>query len=215
VTNRNIIILGVLGIVLLIIAYYFLLLNPLLQRLDEQAQARESKQAQLEQVQQQVNELEEVRRQSPDIERQLLELSKRIPAQPQIPTFVVQVQEIADASGVTQLSVDPEPSTSPEGGGDYRVVPVTMRFNGTYDEMQDFLLRTRNLARLVTVTNVDYSRAGNETTTSNPSVESLLDVEIQADVYYQPTDATSGEVPPTVVPETTTPEQPEETTSGG
>jgi type IV pilus assembly protein PilO len=215
VTNRNLIILGALGIVLLIIIYYFLLLSPLLQRLDEQAQARESKQAQLEQVQQQVNELEEVRRQSPDIERQLLELSKRIPAEPQIPTFVVQVQEIADTSGVTQLSVDPESSTSPEGGGEYRVVPVTMRFNGTYDEMQDFLLRTRNLARLVTVTNVDYSRAGNETTTSNPSVETLLDVEIQADVYYQPTDATSGEVPPTVVPETTTPEQPEETTSGG
>jgi type IV pilus assembly protein PilO len=214
-TNRNLIILGALGIVLLIIIYYFLLLSPLLQRLDEQAQARESKQAQLEQVQQQVNELEEVRRQSPDIERQLLELSKRIPAQPQIPTFVVQVQEIALESGVTQLSVDPEPSTSPEGGGDYRAVPVTMRFNGTYDEMQDFLLRTRNLARLVTVTNIDYSRAGNETTTSNPSVESLLDVEIQADVYSQPTDATSGGVPPTVVPETTAPEQPEETTSGG
>ena len=94
-TNRNLIILGALGIVLLIIIYYFLLLSPLLQRLDEQAQARESKQAQLEQVQQHVNELEEVRRQSPDIERQLLELSKRIPAQPQIPTFVVQVQEIA------------------------------------------------------------------------------------------------------------------------
>ena len=216
-TNRNLIILGALGIVLLVVIYYFLLLSPLLQRLDEQAQAREDKQAQLEQVQQQVNELEDVRRQSPDIERQLLELSKRIPAQPQIPTFVVQVQEIADASGVTQLTVDPEPSTSPEGGGDYRVVPVTMRFNGTYDEMQDFLLRTRNLARLVTVTNVDYTHAGTdgEGTTLNPSVETLLDVEIQADIYYQPTAATSGQVPPTVVPETTTPEQTTEETTGG
>ena len=238
-TNRNLIILGVLGIVVLIIIYYFLLLGPLLQRLDEQAQARESKQAQLEQVQQQVNELEEVRRQSPDIERQLLELSKRIPAQPQIPTLVVQVQEIAEASGATQLTVDPEPSTSPEGGGDYRVVPVTMQFKSTYDEMQDFLLRTRNLARLVTVTKVTYCRPQSDTggaavssenaptcpslptegegelTTPNPSVETLLDVEIEANVYYQPTDATSGEAPPTVVPETTTPEQPEETTSGG
>jgi type IV pilus assembly protein PilO len=215
VTNRNLIILGALGIVLLVVIYYFLLLSPLLQRLDEQAQARENKQAQLEQVQQQVNELEDVRRQSPDIERQLLELSKRIPAQPQVPTFVVQVQEIAGTSGVTQLSVDPEASTSPEGGGDYRVVPVTMRFNGTYDEMQDFLLRTRNLARLVTVTNVDYTRAGGEGTTLNPSVETLLDVEIQAEIYYQPTAATSGEVPPTVVPETTTPEQTTEETTGG
>ena len=227
-TNRNLLILGALGIVLLIIAYYFLLLSPLLQQLNEQAQARESKQAQLEQVQEQVNELEEVRRDSPAIERQLLELSKRIPAQPQIPTLVVQVQEIADSSGVTQLSVDPEPSLTPDGGGDYRVVPVTMQFQATYDEMQDFLLRTRNLARLVTVTNVSYCRvplldsehscpvqppeAVDEATTLNPSVESRLLVEIQADVYYQPTDATSGEVAPTVVPETTTPE---ETTSGG
>ena len=234
-TNRNLLILGALGIVLLIVIYYFLLLSPLLQNLEEQAQARESKQAQLDQVQQQVNELEEVRRRSPDIERQLLELSKRIPAQPQVPTFVVQAQEIAGASGATQLTVDPEPSTSPEGGGDYRAVPVTMQFNATYDEMQDFLLRTRNLARLVTVTNVTYCRPGadtgetenapacpslpigdaGETTTLNPSVETVLDVEIQADIYYQPTDATSGQVPPTVVPETTTPEQPEETTSGG
>ena len=97
--------------------------------------------------------------------------------------------------------------------------------------MQDFLLRTRNLARLVTVTDVSYCRVPqidsehscpveppesvDEATTLNPSVEARLVVEIQANVYYQPTDATSGEVPPTVVPETTSPEQPQETTSGG
>ena len=230
-TNRNLLILGALGIVVLIVAYYFLLLSPLLGRLQEQSQAREDKRAQLAQVQQDVNELEEVRRNSPEIERQLLELSKRIPAQPQIPTFIVQAEEIAKASGVTQLTVDPEPATSPEGGGDYQVVPVTMQFQGTYDEMQDFLLRTRNLARLVTVTNVTYCRdplldpehacpveqpeSGGEATTLDASVEASLLVEIEANVYFQPTDATSGDVPPTVVPETTTPEQPAETTSGG
>src|ERR687891_2081424 len=157
--DRNILILGILGIVIVVIGFYFLLLSPLLQSLNEQAQARDDKQAQLEQLQQEVNELEEVRRNSPEIQRQLLELSKRIPTQPQIPTLVVQVQEIADASGVTQLSVDPEPSIAPEGGGDYRVVPVTMQFQATYDEMQDFLLRTRNLARLVTVTKITYCRS--------------------------------------------------------
>jgi len=239
VTNRNVLILGLLGLVVIVILYYFLLLSPLLNRLDEQAQAREEKQNQLAQVQQDVAELEEIRKKSPEIQRQILELSKRIPAQPQVPTFVVQVQEIADASGVTQLTVDPESSTSPEGGGDYRVVPVTMQFKATYDEMQDFLLRTRNLTRLVTVTNITYCRSqadtvgtagdaetsiscpsqstegAGETTTPNPSVETLLDVEIQADVYYQPTGATEGVAPPTVVPETTTPAETPEATSGG
>ena len=232
--DRNILILGILGIVIIIVGYYFLLLSPLLQRLDEQAQAREDKQAQLEQVQQEVNELEEVRRNSPEIQSQLLELSKRVPTQPQIPTLVVQVEEIADASGVTQLSVDPEPPTAPAGGGDYQVVPVTMQFDGTYDQMQDFLLRTRNLTRLVTVTDLSYCRnptigeqascevegeasgTTDETTTLNPAVEARLSVEVQADVYFQPEGVPSGAETTAPTPqETTTPSPPAEGTGGG
>ena len=232
--DRNILILGILGIVIVVIGFYFLLLSPLLQSLNEQAQAREDKQAQLEQVQQEVNELEEVRRNSPEIQRQLLELSKRIPTQPQIPTLVVQVEEIADASGVTQLSVDPEPPTAPAGGGDYQVVPVTMQFDGTYDQMQDFLLRTRNLTRLVTVTDLSYCRnptigeqascevegeasgTTNETTTLTPAVEARLDVEVQADVYFQPEGVPSGAETTAPTPqETTTPSPPAEGTGGG
>jgi type IV pilus assembly protein PilO len=232
--DRNILILGILGIVIVVIGFYFLLLSPLLQSLNEQAQAREDKQAQLEQVQQEVNELEEVRRNSPEIQRQLLELSKRIPTQPQIPTLIVQVEEIADASGVTQLSVDPEPPTAPAGGGDYRVVPVTMSFDGTYDQMQDFLLRTRNLTRLVTVTDLTYCRnptigeqascevegeasgTTNETTTLTPAVEARLDVEVQADVYFQPEGVPSGAETTAPTPqETTTPSPPAEGTGGG
>jgi type II secretory pathway component PulM len=62
--DRNLLILGILGIVVIVIGFYFLLLSPLLGRLDEQAQAREDKQAQLDQLHQQVSELEEVRRNS-------------------------------------------------------------------------------------------------------------------------------------------------------
>jgi len=232
--DRNILILGILGIVIVVIGFYFLLLSPLLQSLNEQAQARDDKQAQLEQVQQEVNELEEVRRNSPEIQRQLLELSKRVPTQLQIPTLVVQVEEIADASGVTQLSVDPEPPTAPAGGGDYQVVPVTMLFNGTYDQMQDFFLRTRNLSRLVTVTELRYCRnptigeeasceiegeasgATAETTTLKPAVEARLSVEVQADVYFQPEGVPSGAETTAPTPqETTTPSPPAEETGGG
>ena len=232
--DRNVLILGILGIMIIIIGFYFLLLSPLLQRLDEQAQARDEKQDQLEQVQQEVNELEEVRRNSPEIQRQLLELSKRVPTQPQIPTLVVQVEEIANASGVSQLTVNPEPPTAPGSGGDYQVVPVTMLFNGTYDQMQDFLFRTRNLTRLVTVTDVRYCRipiideehtcdieeelpaTEDETTTLNPALEARLWVEVDTDVYFQPEGATSGAETTAPTPqETTTPSEPAEGTGGG
>ncbi|CAN5710267.1 hypothetical protein BH20ACT12_BH20ACT12_10310 [soil metagenome] len=228
--DRNILILGLLGILIIVIGFYFLLLSPLLGTLNDRAKEREDKQVQLDQLQQQVNELEEVRRNSPEIERQLLELSKRVPTQPQIPTFVVQIEEIAGASGVTQLVVEPVDAAPPAGGGDYQTIPVTMQFNGTYDEMQDFLLRTRNLARLVTVTDVSYCREPEpiddehscpvqppeepeESTTADTSVESPLLVEIQAEVYFQPQGVPSGAETTAPTPsESTTPA--EEATGG-
>jgi type IV pilus assembly protein PilO len=222
--DRNILLLGLLVILLLVVGYYFLFLGPLLNTLDERAQERSDKQAQLANLQQQVAELEAVRRNAPETERQLLELSKRIPTQPEIPSLVVQVEEIADASGVTQLSIEPAGVEPPPGGGDFSVVPVTMRFQGTYEQMQDFLLRTRNLARLMTVRSVTYCRVGatggeaacpteaaatGETTTIE-EIEQELQVEIEAEVYFQPSDVPAGTPPTTPAPpETTTP--PEET----
>src|SRR3712207_994867 len=80
-----------------------------------------------------------------------------------------------------------------------------MSFEGTYEQLQDFLLRVRNLARLVTINEVNYEpveeRGGGETTVSR-NVEDLLTVELVAEVYVQPA-ASGGETtavpPPTPV----------------
>ncbi len=204
--DRNILILGLLIIVLLVAGYYFLLLSPLLNRLDERVQERSDKEAQLANLQQEVAQLEAVRRNAPETERQLLELSKRIPAQPEIPTLVVQIEEIAGASGVTQLSLEPGTPGPPPGGGDFSVVPITMSFEGTYEQLQDFLLRTRNLARLVTVNGVTYEEVTEEGTTLE-GVEQPLQVELEAEVYFQPEDVPAGAAPVAPAPPETTTEE--------
>jgi type IV pilus assembly protein PilO len=212
--NRLILILGVLLIVLLGVGYYFLLLGPKLAELDAAATERADKEQQLAQLQQEVNELEEVRSNAPEIERQLLELSKRVPAQPEIPTLVVQIREIALASGVTQLLVEPGPPAAPPDGGDYQQIPITMTFEGTYEELQNFLLRARQLARLITINNVTYEPVDPETAGASPDagVERLLQVEIESEVYFQPSDESSvAAPPPAATQEVTTPE--EETTA--
>lgn len=207
--DRNILILGLLGIVLLAVGYYFLLLSPLLGNLDQRAQERSDKEAQLARLQQQVRELERVQREAPDIERQLLELSKRIPTQPEVPSFVVQIEEISQSSGVTQLSVQPGTPEPPPGGGDFFRIPITMSFEGTYEDLQDFLFRTRNLARLVTVNEINYEPAETEDTTAAVGVERLLQVEIQAEIYFQPSGVPEGAAPvapaPPAAPEQTAP----------
>ena len=99
--DRNILILGILILVLLAAGYYFLLFNPLRQeylaKYDERAQ-KEARKAQLEQT---VAQLENVRRNAPEVQRQILEYSKRIPEQDEIPTLVVQIEEVAEEARVT------------------------------------------------------------------------------------------------------------------
>jgi type IV pilus assembly protein PilO len=186
--DRNILILGALILVLLAVAYYFLLFSPLRQeylaRYDERAR-KEAQEAQLERT---IAELENVRRDAPNIERQILEYSKRLSTEDEIPTLVVQIEEIAEEADVTQLSIEPGSPEAPPGGGDFSRIPITMSFEGTYEELQDFLLRVRNLTRLVTVNEVTYEEAarGGGTTAVNRGIEDLLMVELVAETYVQP-----------------------------
>ena len=201
--DRNILILGILILVVLAIAYYFLLFSPLRQDYLAKYDERTRREAQKQQLEQTAAQLENIRRNSDDVERQILELSKRIPEQAEIPTLVVQIEEVAQAADVTQLTIEPGDPQAPLGGGDFSRIPITMSFEGTYEQLQDFLLRVRNLARLVTINEVNYEpveeRVGGETTVSR-DVEDLLTVELVAEVYVQPAaggdTAGAGAAPP-------------------
>lgn len=215
-SGRNLLIAGLLVIVAVLVAYYLLLLGPLLGRMEERAEQREAREQELANVQGDVGELEAVRDNAPEIERQLLELSKRIPTQPEIPTLAVQVEEVADQAGVTWIGLDPGTPGPPAGGGNYSVVPITMSFEGTYEQLQDFLLRTRNLVRLVTVNDVTFEPAPQESTVQQ-GIERTLRVEIEAEVYFQPSvepsDVPAGETPAAPSPPET--DEPDEDTGAG
>lgn len=187
--QRNILVGGVALILLVLVGYYVFLLGPLREDLNERQAERQAKQQQLNQLESEIARLEEIQSRAPEIERQLLQLSRRLPEQPEIPTLVVQVQEIAEESGVTQLLVEPGEPEEPEDGGDYTIIPVTMSFEGSYEELQNFLLRLRNLTRLVTVETVVYEVAaeeGEETTPQAPGGGRTLQVELGSEVYAQP-----------------------------
>ena len=83
---------------------------------------------------------------------------KRIAQQPEIPTLVVQMEEIARASGVTQLSIAPGTPGSPQACADYSVLPIPMTFEGACEELQDFWRRVDCLAILLPATEATSCR---------------------------------------------------------
>ena len=205
--DRNTLIIGILIILLLIVGYYLLLFSPLRSEFAQRSEEQESKEQQVQQLQQQVAELEEVARNAPEIESQLLELSKRIPTQPEIPTLVVQIEEVAREAGVTQVSIEPGDPEPPPQGGDFSSIPITMSFEGTYEQLQDFVGRVLNLVRLVTINEINYEvSVEGEETVPEPGVERLLQVGIVAEVYLQSGDVPSGQEPVAPSPDAATPE---------
>lgn len=209
--DRTLLLLSVLAVVVVALIAYFLVVGPLLNRVGDRAEERDAKQAQLDQVSAQVRDLERVQQNAGNLGQRLLELNKRVPEEPEIPTLLVQMQEIATLSNVTQIRIEPGTPGPPPAGGTYSIVPLTMSFQGTYEDLRDFLLRSNDLARLVTVNGVSYEPvdpAVGEEDLSEVGVEQVLNVEIEAEVYFQPQGTTSDGSTPlpedsNISPETT------------
>jgi Tfp pilus assembly protein PilO len=84
----------------------------------------------------------------------LFELSKAMPDKDDMPGIILQLNSIAEASGVSFKSIAPQNEVLQNG---YRSIPISLTFKGNYYDLTDFLFRLRNL---VSVTNGNLAAAG-------------------------------------------------------
>lgn len=209
--SRLILLLGVLALVVVALLYYFLLLSPLRASYTQAREERAALEQQRDGVNQQVAQLEAIRADAPNIQRRILEYSKRLPESDEIDTLVVQVEEVSRLAGVTQLTITPESPEASPNGGDFSRIPVTMSFEGNFNDMQDFLFRLKNLSRLVTVNEVSYEElealaeegattGGADGAAAEATGENLLSVTITAETYVQPAAGGAAVTPPPTAP---------------
>jgi hypothetical protein len=120
----------------------------------------------------------------------LFRLTKAMPDQPDEAGIVLELNNIARQSGISFDSIAPQGSTPLSG---YQVVPISVVFNGNFFELNDFLLRLRNLVdvrrgaleadgRLFTVDAINF----NEGERKFPQIQASLTI----DAYMYGTGAT-------------------------
>jgi len=148
----------------------------------------------------------------------LFRLTKAMPDQPDEAGIVLELNNVARQSGISFDSISPQGSTPLSG---YQVVPISVVFNGNFFQLNDFLLRLRNLVdvrrgaleadgRLFTVDNINF----NEGEMKFPQIQASLTI----DAYIYGTGATvsappqagspgasSSTTPGSTTPATTTP----------
>jgi type IV pilus assembly protein PilO len=82
------------------------------------------------------------------------DLLKALPKKAEIPSFISNVQEQAELSGLEVLHIDIDPETSQEL---YVKIPVKMEIRGTYHQVAKFFKNTSELRRIVNVVNLSLT----------------------------------------------------------
>lgn len=136
----------------------------------------------------------------------IFRLSTAMPATPDMPGILVELQRIADETGIGFKSITPQQAGP---AGTYAVVPIDVAFDGTFYALSDFLFRLRTLVtvrrgelhasgRLFSVDSVDFSEAN----TGFPTLSANL--KLKAYVYGTGVPATGAAPPPPATPPATT-----------
>jgi len=161
---------GLFGIGTVVVTYlvYIFLLLPQWTRVDELT-------AQYNMEQQQVKVIETFVQAHPNPEQHLLELDSKItqvdkmlPDNPEISSFLAEVEQLSRECGVQLGYLKLGKTVNKEG---YREIEVEISLNGKFPQIMNFLSKTENGTRFISVTNIGMQLGKN-------SLESKLSAKI-------------------------------------
>jgi Tfp pilus assembly protein PilO len=183
-----------LAAVLLVVLFWLLLWSPMSEELDEVRADTERIEADQRQTASRIAALEAVRDEAPQQEALLAASNAVLPRESALPSFLRQVQQAADESGLTLQSVSPaRPTPVEEGPGNDGLhrINVTMQLEGGYFQVVDFLRRLEDpqitpRAMLWNALSVD----------GDPAEHPTLQISVQGDIFaVLPATPPEGEQP--------------------
>ena len=131
----------------------------------------------------------------------VMRLENQIPDDPQLPTLIIELQNIANEAGLDFVRINP---AVPTARGGYNVVPISVTLEGRWADCVDYVHRLEKLDRQIRVVSVklaplDTPSAAVEATNSdvdrNPPVDLAASVQIEA-YSIGAAAPTTGTVPP-------------------
>lgn len=168
-SRRNVYILIGLLLVVVVVVYWFLLLSPLRTKTAEVDTQIETELSTLAQNQARLAMLEQTRQDAKRNEGRVIELAKMVPERTEIPSLLLQIQDLATESGIEFMTISPG---SPKSAGMYEIVALSVQFQGTFFDVNDFMYRAEQMAagpgRILAVKTVGLSPFGEDLAKASP-----------------------------------------------
>jgi len=191
VSRRNIYILVALGLVVVAAAYYFLLLSPLRASIKETESAIATEQQTLAANQARLAQMQQTREEAAKNQAILMALSKMLPEATELPSLLLQIQDLATESGIDFMTISP---SAPQPAGSVDIVSLALSIKGSFFDINDFLYRAEQMVagpgRLLAVKSVSFALGG-DIYAASPDLKS--EVTLYAFRHSSTTPATSGQ----------------------
>ena len=174
------------GVALLVIVAlaWFLLISPLRAEIATTDSAIAAESTKIAAAEAKLAQAEITREEGKKNQARLLELAKMVPYSSQVPSLLVQIQDLADQSGIKFNSVTPGEPMESEG---FQIIPLTLDFTGSYFDLSDFAYRTEQLVaapgRLLTVKAVQLELGGTAEQGTTGPAKASPDLKVSMTLY--------------------------------
>jgi len=185
------------GVVAILVALVAFLIWPQVQKLGELDTQIATAQQQVSAAKGLVAQREQSKQRAADTDASWLRLSNLIPEGPDLPSLIIELQDVAFASGVQLVVVTPSTPVK-STAAEYYTVPVQLEVIGTWADTVDYMQRLYKLNRGLrivefttqTTTNVQELTKENETLP-----DYAVHTTIKVEVYMVPASAASTPTP--------------------
>jgi type IV pilus assembly protein PilO len=177
---------GVLGVLVIVGAAYFLLLAPAHAEVAQLRAQLASLQSEIARSRAIVADLLKYRREAAELEARLNALKERLPGEKEIPTLYRTVSDAATASGLGVSLFQPRP---PVVRDYYSEIPIALNAEAGYHQVGEFFERVAKLARVVNITEMKFNGL------NRPRVPVRAEL-VLATYMYRPIGAPAAPKPP-------------------
>ena len=178
--KRNVLIAGAVGLVVVILAWYFIIYSPIGEDLSAAETSTAAEQAKTQDLQ---NTLARLAAQSKNATRQealLRKFDQAIPQKSDLAEFIIQLNKLATSSGINFMSIT---DTPPAVGGSSSVISLSINIGGSFFQVKNYLSQLERLERLVIVDGVTISAGAGSSTGGSVSDTTGLSVTLTGRMF--------------------------------
>lgn len=160
-SRRSVYILAGVGLVVVAAAYYFLVLSPLRTSIKDTEASIATEQQTLSANKIKLAQMQQTREEAAKNQATLMELSKMLPEATELPSLLLQIQDLATESGIDFMTISP---AAPQAAGSIEIVSLGVSIKGSFFDINDFLYRAEQMVagpgRLLAVKSVSFALGG-------------------------------------------------------